>query len=260
MKKERIDELVNRYNSGIVSLDELAEIESLLENGFISLEELRDVQSLEDQLVKSSTPSPSSLLDEKFYAMLRREKQGGQSFSWRSFFAWPEFAPKLAFAPVVLCLGLAIGFYFRPSTKDDHQIQALSQQVSDLQEIMMLSLLEKESATERLKAVNLTQEMDQVSQKVTGALIKTLNEDSNVNVRLAALDALRSYATDDHVRAALVRSIARQDSPLVQVALAELMTALQEKSSVKELQRILQNERTPADVKSKIKRSIDNLI
>ena len=70
----------------------------------------------------------------------------------------------------------------------DQQIDALSQQVTELQEMMMLSMLEKGSATERLKAVGLTREMDEASKKVTNALIETLNHDENVNVRLAALD------------------------------------------------------------------------
>jgi hypothetical protein len=136
----------------------------------------------------------------------------------------------------------------------------LSQQVSDLQEMMMLSLLEKGSATERLKAVNLTQEMDEASIKVTNALIQTLNQDENVNVRLAALEALKPYATDSSVREALIRSIGRQESPLVQISLAELMVALQEKSAVKEFEKIVESDNTPPEVRSKIRESMKVLI
>jgi hypothetical protein len=77
---------------------------------------------------------------------------------------------------------------------------------------------------------------------------------------LAALDALRGYAKDGKVREELVRSIGHQDSPLVQVALAELMVALQEKKSVNELEKIMKNDRTPVEVKNKIKESIEVLI
>jgi DNA polymerase III delta subunit len=102
--------------------------------------------------------------------------------------------------------------------------------------------------------------MDQASQKVTSALIQTLNNDNNVNVRLAALDALRVYSGEGKVREELIRSIAKQDSPLVQIALAELMAQLQAKSSVKELEKILKNENTPADVKKKIEQSLKVLV
>ncbi len=93
--------------------------------------------------------------------------------------------------------------------------------------------------------------MDQASEKVTGALLQTLNNDENVNVRLAALDALRPYVKNSEVRQDIIRSIAKQQSPLVQVALAELMVELQDKSSVKELEKILNNKKTPLDVKEK---------
>jgi len=122
-----------------------------------------------------------------------------------------------------------------------------------------LTMLEKESATERLKAVSLTSEMSNVSSKVTNALLQTLNNDENINVRLEALEAIKPFVRDSRIRAELVRSIAKQESPLVQVALAELMVALQEKSSVKELQKILQRERTPQEVKKRIEESIKTM-
>jgi hypothetical protein len=124
----------------------------------------------------------------------------------------------------------------------------------------MLSMLEKESATERLKAVSLSSDMNQVSKKVTSALFKALNGDENVNVRLAALDVLMNYAKDGDVRAELIKSISVQDSPLVQVALAELMVTLQERKSVTELKKLLKNDKTPKEVKGKIEKSISVLI
>jgi HEAT repeat protein len=102
--------------------------------------------------------------------------------------------------------------------------------------------------------------MDAASSTVTSALIQTLNNDSNVNVRLAALEALKPYAQNSNIREQLVRSIPKQESPLVQVSLAELMAALQEKSSVKELQKILHDDNTPVDVKKKIQETINVMI
>jgi len=57
-----------------------------------------------------------------------------------------------------------------------------------------------------------------------------------------------------------VRAIAQQDSPLVQVALAELMVSMQEKSSVKELKKLLQQRSTPKEVRQRIEESIKVLI
>jgi hypothetical protein len=102
--------------------------------------------------------------------------------------------------------------------------------------------------------------MDNASEKVTNALFTTLNHDENVNVRLAALEALTSYSKDSAVRAKLIASISAQDSPLVQVAMAELMVAIQEKKSVEALKQLLNSDRTPKEVKTKISESIKVLI
>jgi len=254
--ESKVQQLLDRYNSGTAMPDDLKEIENLLENGKIAIENLQGFEQLENRISMLETPAPSLNLDEQFYKMLKREKKGLKSFTWKTFFSWPELAPRLALASIMLILGLAAGYILRSPAGKDEQIGKLGQEISELKEVMMLSLLEKESATDRLKAVSLTQGMDQRSKKVTEALMQTLNNDENVNVRLAALDALKLYSKDSGVRESLVRSISQQESPLVQVALAELMAELQEKSAVKEFQKILKDGKTPSDIKKKIKENI----
>lgn len=254
MDKEKIRELLVKYHEGQADPAELKQLELLLEQGIIELTDLDSLQIIQHQLTELETVPPSAELDHQFYTMLSKMKREFNGFSWRSFFSWPEVAPKLALAAVTLFVGFFLGYMLRPDSEE--QVAILNEQVFELREMMLLSLLERESATERLKAVSLTQEMDQVSSKVTNALIQTLNSDPNVNVRLSALEALKPYVRNDQVREKLVQSIGKQDSPLVQVALAELMAALQEKSSVKEFERILKSERTPDDVKARIEESI----
>ena len=260
--REQIQRLVNRFNAGEAAVSEIAEIESFLEQGILSIDDLQPLSGLQAQVQLLEAPPPSPSLDGKFYEMLSAEKRKQREPVWKQFFSWPEFAPRFSLATMMLLVGIAAGYFLNTSETGprDQQIEVLSQQVSDLQEMMMLSLLEKGSATERLKAVGLTQEMDEASKKVTSALIQTLNGDENVNVRLAALEALKPYATDSSVREALIRSIGRQESPLVQISLAELMVALQEKAAVKEFEKLVESDRTPVEVKNKLKESIEVLI
>jgi hypothetical protein len=255
MEADKIQQLLYIYNAGDASPEDLKAIEALLEQGKIQLEDLEGLASLESQIVKLEAPEVPSSLDTRFHAMLRKEK-GEQERSWRNFFSWQQFAPRFALASVTLVIGLAVGYLFHSPVQKDEQIVQLSKEVGDLKEMMMLALLEKESATDRLRAVSLTQDMGQASNKVTGALMQTLNNDENVNVRLAALDALKPYSRDSKVREALIRSISLQKSPLVQIALAELMVALQEKGAVKELKKILEDRETPSDIRKKIQESL----
>ncbi len=256
MEAEKIHQLLIKFNSGDAKPAEIKQIENLIEQGAIQMEDVEGFKKLNERILNLETPEPSLSLDDRFHQMLKKEKQATKTFDWKGLFAWQDLAPRLTLASVTLIVGLIAGYVIWSPQKDDEQIVELGKEISALKEMMMLSLLEKESATDRLKAVNLTQDMDQASKKVTAALLQTLNSDENVNVRLAALDALRPYSKDSQIREALIRSIAHQKSPLVQVALAELMAALQEKGAINELQKILDDNETPSDIKKKIQESI----
>ena len=262
MEKATINLLIEKYNSGVADPAEIKQLEALIENGDVSLTQLTDLHLLDEQLLQLETGAPSMNLDDQFYSMLASEKKkqkAGGFFSGFEFSSLQTFVPRLAFASVLLIVGF-VGGYFISQPKGDEKVAVLTNEIADLKEMVMLSLLEKESATDRLKAVSLTTEMDEPSKKVTQALIETLHKDSQVNVRLAALDALKPYLGNASVREALVNSIAHQESPMVQVSLAEVMVALQAKESVREFEKIIQSERTPEDVKKRIEESIQTLI
>jgi hypothetical protein len=259
MEIRAVEELITKYNKGLADPAEIGELEELIEQGVVPLTALKNLADLDENLAKMVDPNPSMDLDHRFYAMLMEEK----ARSSRKLFniQWPNWnlMPRLAFGAVLVIIGFVGGYIINgPQAKSD--VTSLTKEVTDLKEMVMLALLEKESATDRLKAVSLTSEMDKASKKVTEALIQTLNNDGNVNVRLAALDALRPYVRDGNVRESLIRSIANQNSPMVQVAMAQLMVELNEKKSVKELRKLLQEEGTPKDVKERIEESIQVLI
>lgn len=251
------EELIAKYNEGLADPAEIAELERLIEAGIVSLTDLRELQTLDERIAAADAGSPSLKLDDAFYGMLAKErrKQSGFTITWPG---WSFLMPRMAMGAVIMLLGFAGGYWLRnPAPSAD--VAGLTREVTELKEMMMLSLLEKESASDRLRAVSLTQEMG-ASEKVTAALLSTLNNDPNVNVRLAALDAITPFVNDSRVRAELVRSIALQESPLVQVSLAELMGAIQEKNSVGELRKLMDSDRTPKEVKEKIRQTISVLI
>jgi hypothetical protein len=259
MEQTKINELLAKCNAGLADAAEIKAIEQLIELGKIELAQLQELSQLDSQISQFDSGSPSTRLDVQFYSALAQEKKQNEKRSFSLTIDWNSLFPRLALAASLLIAGL-VGGYLLKSPSQDKSVVQLTQQVGELKEMIMLSMLEKESATERLKAVSLTSDMNQVSKKVTTALFKTLNGDENVNVRLAALDVLMNYAKDGEVRAELIKSISVQDSPLVQVALAELMVTLQEKKSVSELKKLLKSDKTPKEVKGKIEKSISVLI
>jgi len=255
-------ELIKKYNHGELSATEMQLLEQHLGQGSVALEELEDMQQLQEQ-IDFTIASPTTTLRHRFYQHLATEKAKQQQVNplgqLQSF--WQQlFANRVAFGAMMLLIGFGLSWWLHGSRIDHPQIAQLAAELSDTREMMMLTMLEQESTTERIKAVNLTKNMSEVSDQITDALFETLNKDNNVNVRLVTLEALLPYTNDPKVRESLVQSIQYQDSPLVQIALAEIMVALQEKSSVEELRGLLQQEEMPIEVKEKIEESIEVLL
>ncbi|MBS1680513.1 MAG: HEAT repeat domain-containing protein [Bacteroidetes bacterium] len=261
MEKKQIEELIAKYNEGLADPTETKTLEKLIELGEVQLTQLQELLKLDENLTKVVEPTPSQELDNRFYEMLAKEVQEKKlAYTSRPWSFMESWFAKTSVGLALVTVGLISGIFVQKFNGSDEDVKVLAREVTDLKEMMMISMLEKESATDRLKAVSLSEEITGPSKKVTDALFKTLNSDPSVNVRLAALDALHNYAKSSAVREGLVRSITNQDSPLVQVALAELMATLQEKSSVQELKKIMEQKTTPKEVKERIAESINVLI
>jgi len=174
----------------------------------------------------------------------------------------PGFA--MAYSVLLVVIGLALGHFLNAPatvapTNDKKQLEELTAQVSDMRDMMMKSLLKNPSASERIKGVSYTSELTTVRPDIIDALLTTLNNDPNVNVRLMTLEALTHYASMPAVRAGLVESILQQESPLVQAALADVMLQLQEKNAIRPFKKLLQQKDLNSLVRSKIETAIARL-
>jgi HEAT repeat protein len=152
------------------------------------------------------------------------------------------------------------GLSYRPETSGGSgPPQVATNQAANAQQVQLLELLADPSAVQRLRAVSYAGEVAPTNERVVAALFSTLNQDPNVNVRLASLEVLANLTQDPVVRQGLVRSLAHQESPLVQSALADVMVRLQEPRSVRPLRKLLQQENLHEQVKDKIEQSIESL-
>ena len=264
MTKVDIQILIQRYNEGLASEDELALIEKMIESGQIQLEQLQDVTSTLGGLEKLPQPEISDLADSKFYDYLANQmRKQTINNSWNLSTLWASLnQPRLqwAYSVAMLLVGSFIGYYVLHGMIKGDQMEQLTAEMSEMKQIVLLTMLEKESSTDRLRALSLYSEMDKVSDTVAMALIKSLQHDTNVNVRLASIEALARYTDNPHVREELINSISYQVSPLVQLALAELMVAMQEKQAVGEFDKIIEREETPDEIKQELTERMNTLI
>ena len=236
-------------------------------------QELAVTRQLWQRMSHVPTPEPSAQVRTQFYAMLESFDADEQAsrlwFTGAGMVAWikrqlsPRTVVRLAYSVLLLGIGVLAGYWVQrrqgPEVAYQQRVDTLTAQVQEMREMMMLSLLENPSATERLRAVSYTKDINEVDAHVIDALLMTLNNDPNVNVRLVTLEALADLAHDARVREGLVQSLTRQESPLVQVALADVMVKLQEKRSLKPLKQLLKQEGINDLVKTKLEKTIRQL-
>lgn len=254
--------LVMDYLDGHWDPEKEAQLQSLIQAGDLGLKELQEWKHLYQQTGKLPQPIPSGRLQENFYAMLSAEP--GMN-PWQQIVRWFRQDPAIrlshiAVGMVVLLIGIAIGYQLSPAQQYEDRISSLSGEMEQMREAMVLTLLDQPSAVQRLKAVSISTDLSGADGKIYHALLKTLNEDTQVNVRLAALEALLRYGQDPIVRRGLVQSIPQQESPLVQIALANAMVALQETQAVDPLKNLLEQHDLNEVAKQAIEQSIQILI
>ncbi len=258
--------------TGALDQVQVSKVESHLTDCADCRTEFEIVKKLWDLMGEIPRPEPSDNMRIGFNAILSNIKEESRVNKnpvgvWINKIRelWDlQARPRFAFGILLAAAGLITGYLLHQPGQStityDKQIVSLSSQVSEMRQLMMLSLLQDPSASQRIRAVAYTDEMSNVDHKVIDALFTTLNMDPNVNVRLAALEALVKLSDKPQVREGLVRSISLQESPLIQSAIADAMVKLREKSSVESLQKLLNKKDLNQMVKLNIEKSIQKLI
>jgi hypothetical protein len=149
---------------------------------------------------------------------------------------------------------VATGIFIGTLVIDDHangnaEVAELTKEVQEMKGTLMFSLLTEESASERIRGVSYADDIKDPDSKIVAALINTMNEDKNVNVRLAALYAVAKFSDSRTVNDALIASLSKQTEPLMQIALINILTEKKETKAKESIREILQDKKTLPPVK-----------
>jgi hypothetical protein len=260
---EKYEQLIADYLEGTLDDASSKELEQLIEKGEIDFIDFKAFEQLHNDLEMISIPKPSDEMRNRFYSMLNTEQEklkSSESIRWiENLRAWINSltAPKLAYAFILLVIG---GFIGNLTGSDSEQIEQLTSEMESMRQIMMVSMLEGPSATDRLRAVNISSQLPQADERAVQALLFTLNNDSSENVRIQTIQALTRWGDIPTVREGMIRSISRQESDLVIVALADAMVELGARNAAQEFEKLKQERELSSSIRSKIDNTIAVLL
>jgi anti-sigma factor RsiW len=271
MNCEEIGELLPDYLQGRLSPDGAGEVEKHLAECAGCGEEAALWKKL--ALLPEEQPSPA--LESRFKAMLESYQEG--RWEKTSLAAekiktpvpmlwglgnWRQLpAAGIVWACIFLFCGFLIG---RQSDRGDStevkkQLADLQGELAATRQTVALSMLQQQSASQRLEGVSWSTRLLEPDPKVMGALMHTVRFDNNVDVRLAALDALGRYADRPEVRRELIDVLQTSQSPMVQVALIDLLVDLHDKSAVPQFKKFQQDPHVNPTVKKRVDWGIQQL-
>lgn len=148
---------------------------------------------------------------------------------------------RIAASVALVALGGVIGVLVMKNQQNQEELAALKTEMEMTRNIVMASLQNQSSASNRLSGVNTAMALEVSDKEIVTALVNTMNTDDNTNVRLAAVSALARFSDEVEVRKELLKALETQKDPLVLINLINLMVQLKEEKAIAPLKVLMEN-------------------
>ncbi len=255
MKCTEVEAIIIDYLDKTLDENLRNDLEKHLETCEHCLDELKESQKVLQLMTKSEIAQPDESLRINFYHMLHSEIDKTNK---RKVFEGNAVIPanrtwyRIAAGFALLICGTFLGAYIHTEFSRGNtaqELQQLQSEVALLKQTAMFTMLKEESSADRLQAVNYANDLEVPEKTVIDVLVKTLNNDKNVNVRMAAAYALAKFADQRAVCDSLVKSLSVQNDPILQVILINILVERKEREAIEPMKRIMNNETTLREVK-----------
>jgi hypothetical protein len=147
----------------------------------------------------------------------------------------------LKYISIAACFAVvfSVGFWFVNHQKS-----------SSIQKELMANL-DADSAGKRLEGVYaFNDEYKKEDSRIINRLIEIIHTDENANVKIATIDGLLQFPSNERIRKNLIKALENEDKPLVQIKLIKALTILRENRAQKPLEKIINDEQTFPIVKN----------
>lgn len=246
MEREKLESILIDYIDGTLEEKDRLFIEAELEQN----QEAKILYGqLKEVMVKMDDASPlvpGEALKSSFEHFLSQEM--AKKPEAKSVTMIPMFY-RIAAGIILLMVAGVTAYWVRKDLQNQERLAKMEKEL-EVSKRMMMTLLDNEfSASQRMQGVSVAYEMNKPDDEIVRVLVNTFNSDPNTNVRLAALDALSKFSSEEGVRKSLIESLSTQKDPVIQIALIQLMVQMKEKTVVKQLEKMTKDSRTMKAVK-----------
>ncbi len=228
-----------------------------LDTCFSCQKDLEELKKIYHDIEQVPIVIPDNSLRENFESMLQQEislekKKDIKSFNWKTVF-------QIA-ATIVLMLSSFFYGKLQSQKEHDYELASINAEKQEYKQQMTISLMDHNSASKRLLAVNYVEDIEHPNTAILEALITKMHYDNHINVRLAAAEALSRFSKNEKVRKALIHALERESEPDMQIELIQILVNIQEKRAVPSLERLLHDQKTLDYVKDQAKIGLPKLI
>src|SRR3984893_11146927 len=264
MKCEQIAQLLPDYLQESLRPEQ----NKIVEQHLAACADCTEVVALWKKLATLPDEQPSPAARERFDAMLHAWQSGRAENlatekrpSLVSIFNWLRSpVSAVAWSLALLVLGAYIGVQLSATKSSSQDLAAMHSELAAMRQLVALSMLQQESASQRLEGVSWTRREDRLDPQVLSALKHTLRYDPSVDVRLAALDALSRHAAQQpQVRNSVFDALQEQQSPLVQVALIDQLVEWRDPQAAQHLEKLRQSPNLNPTVRQRADGAISKL-
>jgi len=263
MNCKQIEELLIDYLDHNLDEDVHKEIESHIAQCEDCSASLQELKALFGAIESEPLETPDANLALSFEEMLQKEKEtlddpkvvklhSKSSSHWKTVLQ------------IAATIALVFTAYFFGKSQNNEtlsqEVAVLEKEKIELKQTMTISMIENQSASKRLQAVNYAEEFEKPGNEILKALINKMQYDDHINVRLAAAEALAKFADSEMVRKALIHALETEEDPSMQIELIQILVSIEEKRAIPSMEMLLQKEETPDYVRDQVKMGLPSLI
>ena len=268
MKRPKIESILLEYISGDIEPERKKQLEKLIKDQGYNNQELKELTKIYKDLNKIPVPEPGQQMTDKFYSMLRDYEYHilETKNPFRILVEWlrelnrTKYIPHLAYGLSLMIIGGLIGFWFSSNSEYKEQLNYLNSEIHELKTMMTINMLDQDSPSARIKTINQIKNLSEIDDAVITALLHTLNNDPNLNVRLVTVELLIQFSDNNRIREGLIYSITKQESPLIQIALIDLMVGIKERAAIAQFKELLEKKDLNDVVRTRIEENLKLLI